>query len=206
MLLDDYIEYLNKIKATEISEKVKQFESYLNNNLKSNVVYDELIDFIDLKTNRKTRWESFARYIETRYNCKEYKNILDVGSGVNPLLSLELKKKGYNVTAIDPRIELNNEIKCVKALFDYEKTSVLEYDLLVGLEPCMATEHIIRSSLLNDKPFAISLCATPHDSLSGKKFKDMEEWWNYLLSITDDKAYLDRRMILGKEHAIIRNK
>lgn len=206
MILDEYRKYLNEIKAEKIEEKVKEFKDYLNNNLSKNTVHDELVDFIDLRMNRTTRWESFARYIETRYDSKKYNNVLDVGAGRTPLLSFELQKKGYNVTAMDPKLEHTEKIDCIKALFDYEKTSILEYDLLVGLEPCMATEHIVRSAILNDKPFAISLCAAAHDSIFGKKIKDMDEWWNYLVSITDEKAYIDRRKVLGKEHIIIRNK
>lgn len=205
-LIDEYKLFLKAKCADEIELKIKEFENYLNKNLKSNIVHDELIDFFDLKLNRPTRAKSFSRYIKTRFDAEKYNKVLDVGAGRIPELSMELKARGYNVFAIDPKLEKTNGITCIKDLFDYEVTSVKEYDLLVGLEPCMATEHIIRSALLNDKAFAISLCMTPHNSLSGKKFRDMNEWWNYLISITDDRAYIEIKKVLGKEHAVIRSK
>lgn len=205
-IVDEFRSFLISKKAEDIDKKVKQFEEYVNGKLKSKVVYDELVDFIDLKMKRPTRWKSFARYIETRYDSNIYNKVLDVGSGIKPELSIELKNKGYDVTAMDPKIEEVSGITCIKALFDYEKTSVLEYDLLVGLEPCMAAEHIVRSAISNNKPFVVSLCAAAHDSISGKKFKDMNEWWDYLVEVSNGKAYIENKIILGKEHAIIRNK
>lgn len=76
----------------------------------------------------------------------------------------------YIKTRFDPKIESISEITCIKALFDYEKTNIEQFDLIVGQEPCMATEHIVISTILNNK------------------------------------AYIEIKMVLGKEHAVIRSK
>ena len=65
-------------------------------------------------------------------------------------------------------------------------TPINQYDLLVGLEPCDATEHIIRQSLKYDKPFEIFLCYQVHKALNGIKFTCPEDWYEYLSSISKE--------------------
>ena len=89
-------------------------------------------------------------------------------------------------------------------MFDYKKTSILDFDLIVGLEPCDATEHIIRSSMEHSISFAISLCAVEHDGIDGHKFANKEEWYKYLLSLTDEKGIYEEKRILNKSHQIIK--
>ena len=64
--------------------------------------------------------------------------------------------------------------------------NISPYDLLIGLEPCDATEHIIRQSLKYNKPFEIALCYTAHKALVDCKIKTREDWYNYLKSISSE--------------------
>ena len=205
-VLDAYRKYLIKRKSEDIELKVKELEQYLKDSSKLVVVHDELIDFFDLINNRKTRWQAFRRYIEINYKLGQFEKILDVGCGPFRDLSIELENKGYIVDSIDPRIEIEDENHIVKGYFNYQKTDVSKYDLLVGLEPCDATEHIMKSGLNNNIPFAVALCAAPHNSISGRKFKTMEEWYEYLLKESQGEAIIEEKRILQKRFDILRNK
>lgn len=111
-------------------------------------------------------------------------------------LSHELSSHGYHVTAMDPNIRLSDkEIKAsgfnaVKEKFvcDYIAgqecgTDISQYDLIVGLEPCDATEHIIRQCVEYNKPCMIALCAAAHDGLDGTKFSTPHRWYRHLRDI-----------------------
>lgn len=202
----EFENFLKQRHAQNIKEKLIEFESYITHPKHLQVVSDEIIDFLDIKEGKPTRFESFARYIETRYDVNKYNNVLEVGCGPTAELAKELIKRNYNVTCIDKVVIPNDDFKCIKELFDYRTFDVNEYDLIVGLEPCEATEHILLGGLKNNKPFVISLCYSPHDSIDGKKFENYVDWDNYLIEKSNGKAYIDQRKVLGQHHRILRNK
>lgn len=193
----------NPERFTELEKK--KFLSNLNNWLtqKDYVYDDEVYDFLIEKSfiNKPTRAISFFRYINSKYNPTQYKNILDVGAGRMCHLSSRLGRAGYTTTAIDPKIRLTNneasQLKIHSTIKDNfycdeytpsTKSSfdIQIYDLLVGLEPCDATEHIIRQSLKYNKPFEVILCYTVHKTLNNTKCKNIESWYNYLKSISNE--------------------
>lgn len=160
-------------------------------------IADEVFDFLvsEKLVENKPRTETFVRHIISKYNspCK----VLDVGAGRMCNLSTALGKRGFKTTAIDPKIRLkDNEIKqrkiqkIIKQPFycdEYGKgTNISNFDLIVGLEPCDATEHIIRQSLKYEKPFEISLCYQAHDGLNGQKFATPEDWYEHLQQISNE--------------------
>ena len=71
-----------------------------------------------------------------------------------------------------------------------EGTNIINFDLIVGLEPCGATEHIIRQALKYDKPFDVSLCAAPHNALNGDTFNSYLEWYNHLKNISKEVSII----------------
>lgn len=204
-LIREFHDFLIKRKSQDIAQKTREFTNILGGKRNGRGVYDEIIDFIDLRSGNYTRWEAFARYIETRYIVQRYISVLDVGCGPFADLSIKLAEKGYDVTSIDPRIEETSRLKIIKGLFDFESTDVKRYDLIVGLEPCEATEHIIRSAVANKKAFAICLCGIHHEGIDGKVFETYDEWVNYLIGIDKINIMVDERYILGKNFKIIRN-
>ena len=161
-------------------------------------VYDFLIEIGVVKS--KSREENFKSYLNEKYGFLTFKRVLDVGAGRLCKLSEMLAKKCSNVTAMDPKIRLSEieaaqkRIKIKKEMFECDKfaksgsrgTSLKPYDLIVGLEPCDATEHIIRQGLKYDKQFDVLLCAAPHNALNGKIFRNYEEWYKYLESISSE--------------------
>ncbi len=139
------------------------------------------------------RQESFANFIAKKLSKQPGAKILEVGGGRTGRLSRFLGEKGFQVTCIDPKIEMTNAkgVKFIKAKFDYRKFDLSEYDYVVAQEPCEATEHIVRACINQEKPFIMSLCGVPHKLISGATPKDEREWYNYLLGIASEKMKLN---------------
>lgn len=100
---------------------------------------------------------------------------------------------------MDTNIRISNQhlkkakITTIKKLFccdEFSKngvgTDIAKFNIIVGLEPCDATEHIIRQSLKYNKPFEINLCAAPHKGLNGETFRTYKQWYDYLLKISKE--------------------
>ena len=162
-------------------------------------ILDEVEDFLVWAGiyKHKKREEVFKDYIVSKYSVKKYKNILDVCAGRVCKTSSALGNCGYVVSAMDPDIRLDTKelrdrkIKSIiKRPFMCDEyandhgTNIMRYDLIVGLEPCDATEHIIRQSLKYDKPFDVTLCYQEHSALDGTRFRTPEEWYESLGKIS----------------------
>lgn len=162
---------------------------------------DEIYDFFvatGLK-NKPRREEEFISHLNKRHNLTRYHKIMDVGAGRLCRLSESLAKMGFEMHAVDPNIRFSgkeakekgiasiskNKFICDYASPNSKGTIITGYDLLVGLEPCEATEHIIRQAMQYKIPFEILLCAAPHDSIDGQSFDKMFRWYRYLTSISD---------------------
>lgn len=168
----------------------------------SETIDDEVYDFLlSLKIdNRKPREEIFANHITQKYKNIQFRKILDVGAGRMCKLSNVLTKYGYKMYAIDPNIRLSPQEASKQKISSISKklflcdefapsgkgTNVQNYDLIVGLEPCDATEHIIRQAIKYNKPFEVLLCAAEHPALDGTTFKNYLEWYEHLKSISPE--------------------
>lgn len=198
------INYLEKnpyrFNAQEKSKFMEGLKEWIDGKSETidDVVYDFLVDIGLYKKPR--REEVFVSYLNQKYGVIRFSKILDVGAGRMCKLSEALAKYGNTLYAIDPNIRLSqNEakklgIKSIKTqrfiCDDFAKggkgTPVKEMDFIFGLEPCDATEHIIRQGLRYDKPFDVFLCGAPHDALNGRKFRTYEDWYKYLESISSE--------------------
>jgi len=190
-----------RFNSAEKSNFKIQLNNYLANSDKvyDDNVYDFLIHYQLIKnTNRHIQ---FSKYLLKKYSPSTHPEVLDVGAGRMCHLSSRLGRSNFNTTAIDPMIRLDKsearEKKIKEIITDkfycdeyspnsHIATNINNYDLIVGLEPCDATEHIIRQSLKYDKPFEISLCATHHTPLDNKIVRSTDEWYNYLKSISSE--------------------
>lgn len=185
-------------------EKIK-FLSYLDSYLNKNkiTINDEIFDFLQYEAliKKPNRINNFTRYITSKYSSNaSIHNIADIGAGRMCRSNQRLVRSGYTVTAIDPNIRLTdeeiNDMQRLHLIRDYfycdefapnnNGTDVSKYDLLVGLEPCNATEHIIRQGLKYNKPFEVSLCYEAHDPLTAKKVNTPKDWYSYLKSISSE--------------------
>lgn len=177
-----------------------QLHSYLTNPDKMSVD-DEIYDFLTYYhlVKNKTRDQEFGEYLQNKYG-KSVRKVIDIGAGRMCHLSSRLGNFGWQMTAVDPKIRLEQkEIKnchikqiitkpfiCDEYAKNNQGTKVDQFDLLIGLEPCDATEHIIRQALAYDKPFDILLCYQNHNALNGTHFKTPEMWYDHLLSISEE--------------------
>ena len=168
----------------------------------SETIDDEIYDFlVSLKFDgRRSREEEFASHIMQNYSNIQFRKIMDVGAGRMCKLSSVLAKCGYKMYAIDPNIRLlskeagklkissmlKNKFVCDDLALNGKGTNIQNYDLIVGLEPCDATEHVIRQAIKFNKPFEILLCASQHDGLDGTKFKTYLEWYEHLKGISSE--------------------
>lgn len=148
---------------------------------------------IELGANKRSirynRYQHFSKFIQAMY--PEAKKILEVGCGGGDL-SLLLKKLGYDVTAID-YIEYNDLNK--QGIKFYEKeftlnTDISEYDLVVGLHCCEATERVIRNCISNDKEFAVVVCEK-HQGLENNNIKTRNQYIKYLKNLSDKLKITD---------------
>ena len=170
---------------------------------KSETIDDEVYDFlIEAKlTEQKSREETFANFLNEKYGHLAFRRVLDVGAGRMCKLSSLLAKNGAKMFAMDPEIRLSEDealdlgiariskdkFVCDKYAIEGRRgTNVRPFHHLIGLEPCDATEHIIRQGLKHDRPFDIVLCAAPHDALDGRKFGHYSDWYEHLLKISGE--------------------
>lgn len=189
-----------RFNRQEKDKFLKGLQNWLNG--KTNEIDDEVYDFLlDIGIYKQERREDeFISFINQKYGIIRFSRILDVGAGRMCKLSQALARYGNTMYAIDPNIRLLPDevrkmgIKSIKKeLFicdEFAKngigTNVRNIDYIFGVEPCDATEHIIRQGLKYDKPFDILLCAAPHKSLDGKIFESYEKWYEYLNSISSE--------------------
>lgn len=169
---------------------------------RSETIDDEVYDFlVQMGFAKKERRENlYYSYLNEKYKELRFSKVLDVGSGRLCHLARILAQKGSKVSVMDPNIRLtDSEAHCFGINNVFRKkfvcddfaghlagTNVRSYNMLIGLEPCDATEHIIRQGLKYDKNFDVLLCAAPHQSINGRKFRTYEEWYEYLSSISKD--------------------
>ena len=167
---------------------------------KEEAIDDEVFDFLVAENlvDNEPRTNTFIRHLIAKYNCLTTPRVLDIGAGRMCHLSTKLGKRGFNVTAMDPKIRLEDaelEQRKIQTIikkpfycdeYGNQGTDISNFDLLVGMEPCDATEHIIRQGLKYDKPFEVSLCYQAHDGLNGKKFKTPEDWYKSLKQISSE--------------------
>lgn len=145
---------------------------------------DEFLDFKLWCIGYPSRQEKFAEFLTKK--LPEHSKILEVGCGRTAKLSRILSQKGFDITALDPKLDVSysNNIKFIKKKFD-KNYDVSMYDYIIGQEPCDATEHIVRACTNQNIPFIMSVCGVPHKLISGQTPKNVDEWYKYLMNISN---------------------
>lgn len=165
-----YPDYLQE----EINEKL--FNGYTNNNDTINQIYC----YLNIVNDKINSYKEFIKIIQKHFNKKK---ILEVGAGTIPILAKYLEIEKYNIDIIDPNIIFDNITKG-KIINDYfdRKTDISNYDLIIGYNPCKATEDIIINSIESKKDFCIALCGC---CFLPKSFKERSPkiWHNYLIDL-----------------------
>lgn len=121
---------------------------------------DEKIDCLLWQRGQKSRQESFCCYVVRNFPCRRYPHLLEVGCGRQARLSQLLAQQGYQMSAIDPKLQrIPAHVEGIVASFHHARTPISSYDAVIAQEPCDATEHIVRSCIRERKDFVISLRA-----------------------------------------------
>lgn len=125
-------------------------------------------------------YKKMYELIKREFNLK--RNVVEVGSGVFPLLGhslseYQLKLGGGTVTVYDSRVwkKYPTRAKLVNGYFN-GKVQLPKNSLLVSLFPCESTELIIERALKENLEFCIALCGCNHSSnpsLSTREYHEM---------------------------------
>ena len=176
-------------------------------------IRDEVYDFyVDMKLAKNDpRHFELLNIIKKNFSPYTHRRILEVGAGRLCLLSTELAKHGFKVTAQDPNIRLTDEeasernilirrhnFFCDEYSSNNEPTNISKFNLIVGHCPCMGAEHIIRQCVKYNKPFILAPCYENHSALDGTTFATPEQWYQHLSSISDQV----RIFKIGQEYFI----
>lgn len=185
-MLEQLLRIYKNVNPNELSsQQLRELEKEIK--IKdSRIISDEYVDFKLWMQGLPSRQESFAKFLEKRIPKKEELKILEVGCGRTGRLSRILVERGFDVTGIDPKVEVVNcdNTKFIKGKFEYTKFNISEYNFVIAQEPCDATEHIVRACVKERIPFIISLCGVHHKLISGVMPKNEQEWYQYLLNIS----------------------
>jgi uncharacterized UPF0146 family protein len=166
-------DYMQKNPNELSQQQFKQLEKEINHpDLAS--MSDEYCDFLFWCRGLPSRQERFAAFAAQHLPKIDGLRILEVGCGRTARMSRFLSDKGFDITCIDPQLDLSycKGFKGIRDKFHYRRFDLSDYDFVIAQEPCDATEHVIRACLNAKKPFMISLCGQEHRAISGRKFKN----------------------------------
>ena len=166
-----YPDYLQE----EIENKL--LLGYTNNNDTINQIYC----YLNIVDDNINAYKGFINILKNNFDLN--KNILEIGAGNIPILIKYLEEEKINVDIVEPNIIFDNIIKgkIIKEKFT-EKTNISNYDLIIGYNPCQATESIIKNAIKHNKDFCIALCGC---CFLPEKYTNRtpEKWHKYLLDV-----------------------
>jgi len=148
----------------------------------SGVLSDEMVDYRLWLEKLPSRCESFADYLSGPLMRYAGGTILEVGCGPRARLARSLLDRGYNVEAIDPKLEMRSRI-FRRESFTIDYPHLDSFQAVIALEPCEATELVIRACTQQKVPFFVVPCGSPHPRIDGTLDKTTAEWWAYLMNL-----------------------
>lgn len=149
--------YLNGYSNRPIDSQIAQF-------YKEYGVLDEHSDM----------YKAFVDIIKHNHPNLSDMTILDVCGGMVPQLGRELAKEAKHVMVVDRNMVYKNNPDNLEPI----QMRIESYrdlptaDMVVGLLPCEATQHIIDYSVCNKKDFIIALCGCMHSLDLSKSIAD----------------------------------
>jgi hypothetical protein len=149
-----------------------------------------------MSANDGRRFRAFADFIHQTY--PDAQAIADVAGGRGKL-SYYLHGLGYDATIIDSRdghlprwmrrtlrkqsVKRGRLIEIPRMVRKLQDIDLRPFDLIVGLHPDEATEHLLRAAIALGKDFAIvPCCVFPIDGVK----RSEETWREYLTSLSTD--------------------
>ena len=206
-----------------------KFQEFLNKYSKLydkdeiNFIKNNFFDFVDVKNAPDILMQVYSylglleddlymehlKKIENNFDIG--KNILEVGCGFLPAFAnitarKQIRLKSGTITAIDPFLVINkseyDNLILRKRKFKLD-TNVKNFDLIVGIYPCEATEMIIKSACENKKGFYLAMCGCTHFThsqlLQGYPINP-ESYQTYIFNLTETllKKYNNGSLCIDK--------
>lgn len=221
MIISDKPNYVKKIKLTNFKNKyISLYPDYLQEEINeklmlgytnNNDTINQIYCYLNLVNDSINAYKSFINILENNFDLN--RNILEVGAGTIPILAKYLSDEKVNVDILEPNIIFDTitKGKIIKEKFT-NKTNINDYDLIIGYNPCQATEGIIKNSIKHNRDFCIALCGCcflPEEYTN----RTPEEWHKYLFEIAkklgkdnyeikfeyfDDRYKIEYPIIIGK--------
>lgn len=153
-------------------------------------VFFQIFSAINALPPAKNPYYQFMNMIENDYGLD--KNIIEVSAGYFPSLALEIAKKQKilgkgSITVYDPMI-VTSQLEGMTIVRDRFTLSspIPDNALIIGRNPCHATETIIRVANRENVPFCIELCNCDHSSNEFKLSHDFISISNMWHSYVDE--------------------
>lgn len=196
MILYDKLSSSDKAKLVAFKEKYYQrYVSYLQEELdnkllngftNNNDTINQIYCCLQIVPDRFNYYLEFIKIIQ-KYFALENKKVLEVWAGSLPILASYLESKALSYDIMDPGTILEDVVgikgRVIKEKFSLA-TNITDYDLLIGYNPCAATESMIRNCLKNHKEFIIALCGCAFLP-ENYKVRTNKQWQKYLLQIIE---------------------
>ena len=131
-------------------------------------------------------------FITENYPVNVYPKILEIAAG-NGNLSLKLASLGYQVTAMEPKLDKTfSDNYRVLADFFSSDTDISDYDLGIAIHPCGIHEDIIQNFKVNDKALFLMPCyKITCESNEFNTYINNDEWLNYLETLNPKMKKLE---------------
>lgn len=162
--LDTFIAKYGNLYPEDVIEYIK--ENFLGLEFSLGIAIDVMSQVYEMTgvhaAMKKNIYQDYLNYIKNYYdiNC----HVLDVGCGFFPSFSRKLAKEQKNgsVTAIDYDVITTDfpDIKVEKDTFT-RSYDVSDVDLMIGVQPCEASEDMIYVANTNDIDLCLFLCGCP---------------------------------------------
>lgn len=136
------------------------------------------------------RFDLFACFLANKFKPSKYQKVADVAGGKG-YLNLSLKEHGFNkVVTFDPHIrkERIRQIEFQKRLFNESITD--DFNLIIGMHPDEATDHIIVQATRRRVPFSVVPCCVKPSAVAFWGKHGYNEWVSHLKSLARKTGYM----------------
>jgi hypothetical protein len=174
--LKEYLdEYLDTYEVPNMF-RFQFIQNYLNG-YSNRVIDSQIAQFYKeygVLDERADMYKAFVNIIKHNHPNLSDMTILDVCGGMVPQLGRELAKEAKHVMVVDRNMVYKNNpdnLEPIQMRIESYR-DLPKADMIVGLLPCEATQHIIDYSVCNKKDFVIALCGCWHKLDLSKKIAD----------------------------------
>jgi hypothetical protein len=197
-LFKSYIEQYGHLYSAAALEHINDnFATGLDNDMRADVL-NQVYAHLGMLTDEQNLYKGYLKLLKYNFNIDN--NILEVGGGYLPVMAeyidCEQQQIGTGtITVYDPNLVVNKlgNINLVKKEFK-PNYNISEYDLVMGIMPCEATEMIIKAANNANKDFFIGLCGCTHFDHNYYEHISSQQWFNYIYRRANENLNEDRQI------------